>query len=397
MTPIDLALYAILAILALAALVPCVYLFTQTLMSGRLQTPLLVSRRLRFDLVVPAYNEAQSIAATVANLLRIDWPRDQFRILVVADNCTDATAAMAVAAGATVLERQDPSQRGKGYALRFAFKRSYEDGRADAVVVIDADSLVSPNLLESLAARIEQGAHAVQAHHGVLNPGAAWRTRLLAIAIAANHVLRSRARERAQLSSGIRGNGWCVTHALLQDVEYSAFSLAEDLEFGIDLGLNGYRVYYAGEAHASQEMVADAKTARKQRQRWEHGRFHMIRTRTLPLLRAALQHRSAVCLDLALDLIVLPLSYVALNVCALLLISVLATRWNAAFHGWVWLSLIYTATLLLYVARGWQLSGTGARGLLDLAAAPFFVAWKVILMLESRRSSEWIRTDRKTS
>jgi cellulose synthase/poly-beta-1,6-N-acetylglucosamine synthase-like glycosyltransferase len=369
----------------------------QTLMSGRLRTPAPVPSRLRFDLVVPAYNEAQAIAGTVANLLRIDWPRDRYRILVVADNCTDATAAIAAAAGATVLERHDLSQRGKGYALRFAFRRSHEDGRADAVVVIDADSLVSSNLLQALAARIEQGAHAVQAHHGVLNPGAAWRTRLLAIGFAANHVVRSRARERAQLSSGIRGNGWCVTHTLLQTVEYNAFSLAEDLEFGIELGLNGYRVFYADEAHASQEMVADAKTARKQRQRWEHGRFHLIRTRTLPLLRAALKRRSAVCLDLALDLIVLPLSYVALNVGALLLISVLAARWKPEFHGSVWLSLACMATLVIYVIRGWQLSATGARGLLDLAGAPFFVIWKVILMLERRRSAEWIRTDRKPS
>ena len=397
MTLIDLALLAALLILALGALIPCAYLLMQTLMSGRLRVPAPAPRRLRFDLVVPAYNEAHAIAATVANLLQIDWPRELYRVLVVADNCTDETAAIAAAAGATVLERQHLSQRGKGYALRFAFQRSHEDGRADAVVVIDADSLVSTNLLAALAVRIEQGAHAVQADHGVLNAGAAWRTRLLAIAIAANHVVRSRARERARVSCGIRGNGWCVTHTLLQRVEYNAFSLAEDLEFGIDLGLNGYRVFYAGEAHASQEMVADARTARKQRQRWEHGRFHLIRTRTLPLLRAAVKGRSAVCVDLALDLIVLPLSYVTLNVGALLLISVLAARWNPAFHGWIWLSLACTATLVIYVTRGWQLSGTGARGLLDLAGAPFFVVWKVLLMLERRRSTEWIRTDRKAS
>jgi 1,2-diacylglycerol 3-beta-glucosyltransferase len=394
---IDLALVAALVVLALAALIPCAYLLMQTLMSGQLRAPAPAPRRLRFDLVVPAYNEAHAIANTVNNLLQLDWPREQFRVLVVADNCTDATAQIAAAAGATVLERHDLSQRGKGYALRFAFQRSRADGHADAVVVIDADSLVSTNLLQALAARIEQGADAVQADHGVLNAGAAWRTRLLAIAIAANHVVRSRARERARVSCGIRGNGWCVTHALLQRVDYNAFSLAEDLEFGIELGIHGYRVFYAGEAHASQEMVADARSARKQRQRWEHGRFHLIRTRTLPLLRAALKGRSAVCLDLALDLIVLPLSYVALNVGALLLISVLATWWNLAFHGWIWLSVACTATLVIYVTRGWQLSGTGARGLLDLAGAPFFVVWKVVLMLERRRSTEWVRTDRKTS
>jgi cellulose synthase/poly-beta-1,6-N-acetylglucosamine synthase-like glycosyltransferase len=295
------------------------------------------------------------------------------------------------------LERHDTTRRGKGYALQFAFQRSREDGLAAAVVVIDADAQVSANLLEALASRIEQGAHALQAHHGVLNASGAWRTRLLAIAMTAYHVVRSRAREHAHLSAGIRGNGWCVTHAVLEQVPYQAFSLAEDIEFGIDLGLAGYRVYYAGEAHASQEMVVDGKTAGKQRQRWEAGRFQLIRARTLPLLSAALKRRSAVCLDLALDLLVLPLSYVALNVGALLLISVLAAWWLPALHGWIWLALGCAATLALYVLRGWQLSGTGARGLLDLAGAPAFIAWKVMLMLTRNSPTEWLRTDRKSS
>jgi cellulose synthase/poly-beta-1,6-N-acetylglucosamine synthase-like glycosyltransferase len=397
MAPAYLALSVLLLALAMPASVACVYLLLQTLMSGRLALPAPSSRRLRFDLVVPAHNEALAIAATVANLKLLDWPRERYRILVVADNCTDATAALAASAGATVLERHDTTRRGKGYALQFAFQRSREDGLADAVVVIDADAQVSGNLLEALASRIEQGAHALQAHHGVLNASGAWRTRLLTIAMAAYHVVRSRARERAHLSSGIRGNGWCVTHAVLEQVPYQAFSLAEDIEFGIDLGLAGHRVYYAGEAHASQEMVVDGKTAGKQRQRWEAGRFQLIRERTVPLLKAALERRSAVCLDLALDLIVLPLSYVALNVGALLLISVLAAWWIPALHGWIWLALGCVAALALYVLRGWQLSGTGARGLLDLAGAPVFIAWKVILMLTRNGPTEWLRTDRKSS
>jgi cellulose synthase/poly-beta-1,6-N-acetylglucosamine synthase-like glycosyltransferase len=397
MAPAYLALSALLLALALPACLASVYLLVQTLMSGRLAPPARSSRQLRFDVVVPAHNEALAIAATVANLQLLDWPRERYRILVVADNCTDATAALAAAAGATVLERHDTTRRGKGYALQFAFQRSREDGLAAAVVVIDADAQVSANLLEALASRIEQGAHALQAHHGVLNASGAWRTRLLAIAMTAYHVVRSRAREHAHLSAGIRGNGWCVTHAVLEQVPYQAFSLAEDIEFGIDLGLAGYRVYYAGEAHASQEMVVDGKTAGKQRQRWEAGRFQLIRARTLPLLSAALKRRSAVCLDLALDLLVLPLSYVALNVGALLLISVLAAWWLPALHGWIWLALGCAATLALYVLRGWQLSGTGARGLLDLAGAPAFIAWKVMLMLTRNSPTEWLRTDRKSS
>jgi 1,2-diacylglycerol 3-beta-glucosyltransferase len=386
-----------LLLLAIPAALACAYLLLQTLLSGELRPPPPSSRRLRFDLIVPAHNEAQVIAATIANLLKIDWPRDQYRILVVADNCTDNTAAVASAAGATVLERHDPSLRGKGYALKFAFRRSREQQWADAVAVVDADAQVSENLLEAFASRIEQGAQAVQVHYGILNPWGAWRTRLLTIAMAAYHIVRSRARERLQLSSGIRGNGWCVTHALLQRVEYNAFSLAEDIEFGIDLGLAGCRVYYAGEAHASQEMLSDGRAARKQRQRWEHGRFQLIRSRTAPLLRAALRRRSGVCFDLALDLIVLPFTYVALNVGALLLGSLLAAWLHLALLGWVWLSVVCTLCLGIYIFRGWQLSETGARGLLDLAGAPAFVVWKIILMLNRQRSAEWIRTDRKPS
>jgi cellulose synthase/poly-beta-1,6-N-acetylglucosamine synthase-like glycosyltransferase len=231
----------------------------------------------------------------------------------------------------------------------------------------------------------------------VLNPEGAWRTRLLAIAMAAYHVVRSRARERQRVSCGIRGNGWCVTHKLLAVVEYNAFSLAEDIEYGIEIGLAGYRVHYAGEAHASQDMTVSPAGAGKQRQRWEHGRFQMIRSRTLPLLRAAVRDRSAICLDLALDLLVLPLSYVVLNVGALLVVALLATWWNPAFTFWLWASCACAVVLGAYIYRGWRLSGTGFRGLLDLIGAPIFIGWKLMLMFNRPQPLEWERTERKRS
>jgi len=397
MSILNLLAWLVLIALALPAVLACGYLLLHTLLSAEPRPLPRSSRKTRFDLIVPAHNEVQGIAATVANLRQIDWPPDRFRILVVADNCTDDTAAVAAASGATVLERHDPTLRGKGYALKYAFAHSREEGWADAVAIVDADAKVSRNLLESFACRLEQGASAIQADYGVLNATAAWRTRLMAIAMGAYHIVRSRARERLRLSSGLVGNGWCVTHALLREVGYNAFSLTEDMEFGIDLGLAGHRVYYAGEAHADQDMLTDGgPSAGKQRQRWEHGRFQLIRSRTLPLLRAAVRRRSAVCLNLALDLIVLPLSYVALNVFALLLLAGGLQWWTGAYLGWLYVSLGCVLCLVLYVVRGWQLSNTGVRGLLDLAGAPAFVIWKVLLMIGRQHSAEWVRTERKS-
>jgi len=394
---VNLLTQLLLAALALPATFSCAYLALLTALSWPLAVPSRSSRRLRFDIIVPAHNEENGITRTVASLLAIDWPREQFRVLVIADNCSDATAAVARRAGAEVLERQDLTLRGKGYALAHAFGASIKDGFASAVVVIDADAEVSANLLEAFAARIEEGARAIQANYGILNPWSSWRTQLITIAKGAFHIVRSRAREHLGLSCGVRGNGWCVTHELLRQVPYQYYSLTEDVEFGIALGEAGCRVHYAGEAHANADMAANEKNARSQRQRWEQGRIQLVRATTLPLLRSAVRRRSLLCLDLALDLIVLPLSYVTLNVVLLGLAAAAATFLDPAAKFWAWWALACAAVIVLHVLRGWQLSGMGARGLLALAHVPGFIMWRLWLLL-ARKPSEWVRTEReKTS
>jgi len=390
MTFADLALL----LLALPAAASCAYLASLTLLSAPLPRPPPSSRQLRFAIVVPAHDEATVIARTVASLHKLDWPAALFRITVVADNCTDQTAALARAAGAQVLERHDTERRGKGYALDFAFAQIVAEGWAQAIAVVDADTEVSANLLESFAARIERGAHALQAHYGILNPWSSWRTQLMTIAMAAFHIVRSRARERLGLSCGIRGNGWCLTTEQLGRVPYRAYSLAEDLEYGIALGLAGCRVAYADEAHVSGEMVSSAQIAGRQRQRWEGGRFALIGTQTGPLLHAALARRSAVCLDLALDLLLLPLSYVSMNIAVLAGAAVLLAAHAAYAALWLGIAAACVLVLVLHVLRGWQLSGLGRRGLWALARVPGFLVWKLVLLLR-RRPQAWIRTERE--
>ena len=385
----------ILSILALPAIIASLYLLALTLLSQASPPPPRSSRQWRFEVIVPAHDEAAAIAGVVANLRALDWPEDAFRVIVVADNCTDDTAAVARAAGAHVLERHDTSLRGKGHALALAFQQSLARGWAAAVVVIDADSRASANLLEAFAARLENGAEVIQVHYGVLNAGASWRTRLMSIALGAFHRVRSRARERLGTSCGIRGNGWCITHRQLAKLPYRAYSLAEDVEYGIDLGLAGARVQYADEAEVAAMMVSGERAARTQRQRWEGGRLELIRTRALPLLRAGVAPGGGVCLDLALDLLIPPLSYVALNVMALIAVAGISLAWFPALLPWLWLGLGCAACLSIYVVRGWQLSGIGPRGILDLARAPFFVLWKLLLMLGPRASTAWVRTRRE--
>ncbi|KFA91815.1 exopolysaccharide biosynthesis GT2 family glycosyltransferase EpsU [Archangium violaceum] len=387
----------LLVLLALPVFAAAGYLLLLTLLSGEKEAPPQVAPRLKFDIIIPAHNEEAGIARTVSNLSRVDWPVELRRILVVADNCSDATADRAREAGATVLVRHNQELRGKGYALQHAFERSLAEGFADAVVVVDADTEVTSNLLHAFALRLEAGAHAVQAHYGVLNPHASWRTRLMAVAMALFHKVRSLGRERLGVSCGLRGNGMCFTHAIIRQVPHEAFSIVEDLEYGIRLGKAGQRVHYAWEAEALGEMVTSEKAARSQRRRWDGGRMAMTRKFGLPLLAEGLRKGDKVLVDLAVDLLVPPLSWVVLGAGAVTVASGALSLWLGHPALSSYLSAASVLSLVLYVMRGWWVSGMGLAGLSALAWAPFYVAWKVWLMLSrpEEKKGEWVRTTRE--
>ena len=351
--------------------------------------------RTRLAVLVPAHDEEHGIEATLASLARLVYPSACFRTVVIADNCSDRTAATAAAAGALVIVRDDPARRGKGYALAWAFHRSLTEGFADAVVVVDADTVVSRNLLSAFAARFDAGADVLQAEYGVRNPLASWRTRLMTIALAAFHGVRSLARERLRLSCGLRGNGMGFSKAILRAVTPSAFSIVEDLEYGLQLGRAGCRVQYVDEAKVLGQMVVTERASQSQRQRWESGRRTIVRLQGLPLLGEALRRRDLLLFDLLVDLLVPPLGELVAFTAAGAALCVFVGAVHGGVAPWIWGASL--AGVLLYVLRGWALSGVGLQGLLDLLWAPVYVIWKLTLRLRHRgqHPKDWVRTTRE--
>lgn len=74
-----------------------------------------------FAIVIPAHNEENGITNTLRSCNDLDYPREKYKIFVIADNCTDRTAGIAEENGAVCLQRHDDAKRGKGYALAWGF------------------------------------------------------------------------------------------------------------------------------------------------------------------------------------------------------------------------------------------------------------------------------------
>lgn len=391
---IDLALAAV----GLPVLGAALYLLVATVL-WRAPKPLGTRGQTRFVVLVPAYNEAQGIGATVRSLQAADYPRELVRLVVIADNCTDATAAVAVAHGAEVLERADAERRGKGYALRFGIDQLLREPQAswDALVVVDGDSSVDPAFFHGLAASIEVGEQAVQAVY-LPRPGGRTSVSVIThVAFVAFHLVRSAARERLGLSCGLRGNGMAFTRALLDAVPHTSFSRTEDLEFGIQLGLQGIRVAFADGARVYGDMPDVRGAVRSQRERWIGGRCAMVRRFAVPLFRRACRHRDVVAADLAMDLFVPPVSVlVATAVCGLALDTAVDVMTLARGYGEV----VYgpaLAALAVHVSHAARVSGQGRAFLRASLALPSYALDKALttFRVAARTDETWVRTPRK--
>ena len=385
---------------ALPVLAASLYLLLLTLLWRRPPVQPQTHHLPRFIVLVPAHNEAQGIATTVQSLLAMDYPASRRQVVVVADNCTDRTADVAAAHGAQVLVRTAPDRRGKGCALQFGIEwllAQAGDAPWDALVVVDADTDAPPDLLRALAARLNEGEQAVQAAYLPRRGGDTGVGIVTEVALTAFHLVRSSARERLGLSCGLRGNGMAFSRSLLVRVPHTSFSRTEDLEFGVQLGLHGVRVAYAGEAVVRGDMPDREAVVTQQRERWIGGRVAMARRFVPVLLREAVRRPSLMLADLAMDLLVPPLSVLTLLATAGVGISAGAGLVSAGLTTPLAAWGLSFAALVVHVAHAARVARRG-RALLRVAwSLPGYALGKALITFRSlRRSDErWVRTPRQ--
>ncbi len=375
----------------------------------------------RFLILVPAHNEEKLLPELLHNLSEVDYPSDLLAVHVVADNCTDETAVITRQFGAYAHERFDKDRPGKGYALQWFLQTNWQEIEAhDAVIMLDADTIISPNFLQAMSARVQQGERVIQSYYAVRNPGRAWAIALRYAALAVLHYLRPLGRTALGGSAGLKGNGMVFTTDILRQYEWSE-SITEDIEFHMALILGGERVTFAPEATIWAEMPATLAGAATQNVRWERGRLQMMRTYVPELLKAAGQSarngrfsRAYLYVDATMEHVIPPFSVMmALSSLCLLLNGLLlvgglfaAVRLQAPafttavtnlFSVTLFLSIGIVAGQFVYLLSGLRLVHAPKAVYRALLKSPLFIFWKVshyLRVLFGLDSDEWVRTAR---
>jgi cellulose synthase/poly-beta-1,6-N-acetylglucosamine synthase-like glycosyltransferase len=359
--------------------------------------PLLPAPRL--FVLVPAHNESALIARCVHSLLAQEYPRDHLRVIVIADNCVDDTAEVARAAGAEVMVRTVPDVRGKGHALRWAMDRLFADpDPSEAMVIVDADSVVDEHFAAALAGELSTGHDVVQAEYLVLEE--ANRSSIQAVALLLFHRVRFCGRAALGLPANLVGNGMLLSRRALERCPWDAFTGAEDLEYSIKLRLADLAVRFSRGARVWGPMAARGSADTVQRVRWEGGRFHVLRTMLPQLIRASWARRDLSLLDAIADLATPPLGLLL----ALVMAGTALTGGLALLRLLPWWTatswLVALLALPLYVLVGLAAGRAPKSMYAALAHAPLFVLRKVFAyqrILHGFDPHRWDRTERSAA
>jgi cellulose synthase/poly-beta-1,6-N-acetylglucosamine synthase-like glycosyltransferase len=359
--------------------------------------------RSRFLVVVPAHDEESGIATTVASCRSADYPKSLFSVLVIADNCTDRTAAVAAEAGARVVERYDSLKKSKGYAIEYLIDRLVESSEfdsLDALVVIDADTTIDPSLLRRFDAHLHAGHDWIQAYYTVANPDESWRTRLMTYAFSLFNGVMQLGQTALGSSAGLRGNGMCFSTRGLRRRPWASYGLVEDMEFSWTLRLAGEKIAFEPASRVYGAMVGSGGTAAaNQRRRWEFGRSEVRRTYAGPLLRSERIGWWEKLVSLC-ELTIPPLGLLLSLYVVLLLLDILAfiaTPGGGIASRWVPLvcAALMSTAVGLYALSPFLAMGLPWRYARSLALVPGYVAWKALVRLQGRPKG-WVRTARET-
>lgn len=259
----------------------------------------------RYGVLIAARNEETVIAQLIQSVRGQSYPSELIDIFVVADNCTDNTAAVAREAGAVVFERRDPYAVGKGYALKFLLKEiseRYGENAFEGFFVFDADNILDEHFIEEMNKVFDSGYEVVTSYRNSKNFGDNWISAGYSLFFLREATQLNRPRMMLGTSSCVSGTGFLFSNQIARrNGGWKHFLLTEDFEFTVDCILNDTPVGYCESAVIYDEQPTKLGQSFMQRARWIKGYLQVFSRYGFKMLRKMLVDGNFACFDMIMN------------------------------------------------------------------------------------------------
>lgn len=305
------------------------------------------ARKLKFAVLVCARNEEAVVRLPVKSALLSKYPADRREVIVLADNCTDRTAEVARAAGATVWVKTEPS-RGKGDVLAWGIRRVLAERDCEAVAVFDADNICSDGWLDAVNDALQDGEAVVTGRRHSSNADANVISGWYTVYWDMMNELSNRVRTNLGLSGKLTGTGFAFLLSALGSDGWQTRTMVEDVEFTVQTNLRGGRVAYVPEADYADEQPVTVRYMWRQLRRWATGGWQVLRAYLLSWVRTLVKHPSCRLFDSFFAILTgMSVAFILLfNVLALLVRLLFGAADAAAVH-------FFIGVVLFVFVMGW--------------------------------------------
>lgn len=260
----------------------------------------------KYAVLIAARNERTVIAQLIESIKKQKYPSELCDVYVIADNCTDDTANIAKAAGATVFCRESKTHVGKGYALNFGFKKLVEIGKFskyDGFFVFDADNLLDENYIAEMNKVFDSGYKIVTSYRNSKNYDTNWISAGSSLWFLREARYINSSRMILGTSCAISGTGFLVSREIIEaNRGWQYYLLTEDIEFSIDSVIKNEKIGYAADAMLYDEQPYTFRESWNQRIRWAKGFFQVFAAYGGKLFRSIFKNRSFASYDMLMTI-----------------------------------------------------------------------------------------------
>lgn len=258
----------------------------------------------RFAVLIAARNEETVINHLIDSINTQTYDQGEVTVFVVADNCTDQTAACARKMGAIVYERFDQTKIGKGHAMEFLLNQMEKDyAPFDGYFVFDADNVLDQNYILEMNKTFSDGYDIITSYRNSKNYGDNWISSGYAIWFLWESEFLNRGRMLLGTSCAVSGTGFFFSRRIIEKYGgWKFFLLTEDIQFTVDNVLSGEKIGYCRQAMLYDEQPVKFQQSFRQRMRWAKGFFQVFHRYGLDLFKGSLQ-RNTSCYDMLMVII----------------------------------------------------------------------------------------------
>jgi len=359
--------------------------------------PLISKNKTKFAIIIPAHNEETTILKTIFSCKNVDYPTENYKIYVIADNCTDKTESITKEQSVECLVRIDKTDIGKGYALEWAFNKTLQNEH-DAFVVIDADCEIDSHALKTFDLYLQNGDKVLQANDVSSNPDDSPMSYAVTVGNIIENNLFYMPKETMNLAIQLRGTGMVFAREILEQYPWSSSSVVEDMEYTVYLLKNKIKIRYVKEANVSSDFPVHKEQLEIQRTRWA-GNLHHGKKDAFFLILNGLKSKNLILIDAGLNFLLLSRPLILLASVTSLILSTILFLTVPGMTSTILISISISSFIIqvIYFGSGILLLGLNKKRFIYLMSVPVIVTKLILISLRGIlgiNPSAWNRTPR---